>query len=187
MRPRSDSRPAHSFWRPAPLAAISVCLCAFAAGCGYHIAGRAANLPSSWHTVAIPAFVNRTPTYRIEQRVTGAVVHEFLARTKFRIVPSPDDADAVLSGEITDIEVTPLLFDASTGHVTTMLVTIKLKVALQDLATKKIVYQNGNFVFRDEYQLSGDETKFFQEEDPATGRMSREFARDLVSAVLEGT
>jgi hypothetical protein len=162
-------------------------VCAFGCvGCGYHVAGRAANLPSSWHTIAIPAFINRTPTYRIEQRVTNAVVHEFLARTKYRIVPNVHDADAVLHGEITDIETTPLLFDAQTGHVTAMLVTIKLKVMLQDETTQKTVYENNNFVFRDEYQLSGDVTKFFQEENPAMDRMSRDFAKDLVSTVLEG-
>jgi hypothetical protein len=143
-------------------------------------------LPSGWHTVAVPAFLNRTPTYRIEQRVTAAVVREFLARTKYRLVPSEDGADAVLRGEITDILATPLLFDAASGHVTTMLVTMKIKVSLVDEQTKKPVYQNDNFVFRDEYQVSGDVNRFFQEESPALDRMSHDFASDLVSAVLEG-
>lgn len=131
--------------------------------------------------------MNRTPTYRIEQRVTNAVVSEFLARTKYHVVPAADGADAVLHGEITDIQLTPLLFDAATGHVTTMLVTMKLKVSLVDQETAKSVYENDNFVFRDEYQISGDVNRFFQEESPALERMSRDFARDLVSTVLEGS
>lgn len=158
---------------------------ALVCSCGYHVAGRAARLPSTWHTIAVPAFVNRTPTYRIEQRVTNAVVHELLARTKYRVVPRVDGADAVLNGEITDIQATPLLFDATSGHVTTMLVTLKLKVSLVDQATKKVVYRNDNFVFRDEYQISSDVSTFFQEESPAMDRMSRDFASDLVSAILE--
>lgn len=157
----------------------------FLGGCGYHVAGRAARLPSDWRTIAVPAFVNRTPTYRIEQRVTDAVIHEFLARTKYRVVPRVDGADAVLSGEITDIQATPLLFDSTSGHVTTMLVTLKMKVSLVDQATKKVVYHNDNFVFRDEYQISSDVSAFFQEEGPAMGRLSRAFASDLVSAILE--
>lgn len=168
------------------LFAAQLCVCACLVSCGYHVAGRAANLPSNWHTVAVPAFVNRTPTYRVEQRVTNAVVYEFLARTKYHLVPSENGADALLTGEITDIQVTPLLFDAATGHVTTMLVTMKLKVSLEDEKTKKSVYANDNFIFRDEYQVSGDVNRFFQEESPALDRMSRDFARDLVSAVLEG-
>lgn len=181
MRRRFDLRRAKFVMLLAALGCVFAC----ASGCGYHVAGRAARLPSTWHTIAVPAFVNRTPTYRIEQRVTNAVVHELLARTKYRVVPRAAGADAVLHGEITDIEAVPLLFDATSGHVTTMLVTLKLKVSLVDEATKKVVYRNDNFVFRDEYQISGDVNSFFQEEGPAMGRMSRDFASDLVSAILE--
>lgn len=155
-------------------------------GCGYHVAGRTSSLPSTWHTLSIPIFVNHTPSYRIEQRVTESVMHEFIARTKYHIVSSEDGADAVLHGEILDIQAVPLLFDATSGHVTTMLVTIKLKVALTDQSSKKVVYRNDNFVFRNEYQVSGDVNRFFQEEDPAMGRVSRDFAADLVSRVIEG-
>ncbi|MGB7175118.1 MAG: hypothetical protein WBD23_16335, partial [Candidatus Acidiferrales bacterium] len=79
-----------------------------------------------------------------------------------------------------------LLFDASSGHVTTFLVTLKLKVVLVDESTKKTLYRNDNFVFRDEYQVSNDVNTFFQEENPAVDRMSRKFASDLVSALIEG-
>lgn len=130
--------------------------------------------------------MNHTAAYRIEQRVTNAVMHEFLVRTKYHIVAGEDGADAVLHGEITDIEAVPLLFDATSGHVNTMLVTLKFKVALVDETSKKVVYRNDNFVFRNEYQVSSDVNRFFQEEDPALGRMSRDFASDLVARVLEG-
>lgn len=163
---------------------IAVIFCA--AGCGYRVVGRTSELPSSWHTLAVPIFVNHTSTYHIEQRVTEAVIHEFIARTKYHVTPSAAGADAVLHGEITDIEAVPLLFDATSGHVTTMLVTLKLKVSLTDEQTRKVVYRDDNFVFRNEYQVSSDVNHFFQEEDPALGRMARDFASDLTSRVLEG-
>lgn len=175
------------FLAPArPLVVVTLLAVAATAGCGYHVAGRASELPSDWHTLAVPIFVNHTAGYRIEQRVTNAVMHEFIARTKYHILPSEDGADAVLHGEITDIEAVPLLFDATSGHVTTMLVTLKFKVSLVDETSKKVVYRDDNFVFRNEYQVSGEVDRFFQEEDPALGRMSRDFASDLVSRVLEG-
>lgn len=167
------------------LTAAALCVCLMA-GCGYHVVGRNSALPSSWHTLAIPIFVNRTPTYRIEQTVTNAVIHEFLTRTKYRIVQRAEGADAVLRGEITDIQAVPLLFDASSGHVNTMLVTVKLKVALDDQQSQKTVYRNDNFVFRNEYQVSSDVNHFFQEEGPAMQRMSLDFASDLVARLLEG-
>jgi hypothetical protein len=41
-------------------------------------------------------------------------------------------------------------------------------------------------VFRDQYQLSNDLSTFFEEDTPTLQRMSRDFARTLVSNILEG-
>jgi hypothetical protein len=154
-------------------------------GCGYHLAGRAANLPSDWKTVAIPAFKNDTTRYRLEQRFTEAVIREFITRTKYRIVQDQRSADAILTGEVLSIETNPVLFEATTGEVTTMLVTVHSKVQLVDNHTQKNVYKNEDMVFRDEYQISSNVTTFFEEQDPALDRMSRDFASHLVADVLE--
>ncbi len=88
--------------RSFPCASPRVLLVAiFIAGCGYHVAGRGTALPSTLHTIAVPAFVNKTHSYRIEQRMTQAVIREFLSRTSYHIVSEPGSADAVLHGEIT--------------------------------------------------------------------------------------
>ncbi len=155
------------------------------AGCGYHVAGRAANLPSDWKTIAVPAFKNDTTQYRIEQQFTQAVIREFLSRTKYRIVQDTQSADAILHGEVLSIETSPVLFNANTGEVTTMLVTVHTKVQLTDSKTQKSVYENDDMLFRSEYQISPDVKSFFQEEDPALERMSRDFATHLVSDVVE--
>jgi outer membrane lipopolysaccharide assembly protein LptE/RlpB len=156
-----------------------------AGGCGYHVAGRAARLPSDWKVIAIPAFTNNTTRYRIEQRFTQAVIREFITRTKYRIVQDTQSADGVLHGEVVSIETNPVLFDATSGQVTTMLVTVHTKILLVDNITQKTVYQNTDMVFRDEYQISSDVKSFFEEQDPALERMSRDFASQLVSNVLE--
>jgi len=155
-------------------------------GCGYHVAGRAAHLPAKWKTVAVLAFSNHTTHYRIEQKLTQAVVREFLARTSYRVVPTEENADAVLSGEVLSIETSPVLFDASTGQVTTMLVTVHTKVELVDRDTQSAVYRNDDMVFREEYQISGDVQSFFGEQDPALERMSRDFASQVVAGILGG-
>jgi len=154
-------------------------------GCGYHVVGRSGNLPSEWKTIAIPAFKNDTTNYRIEQRFTEAVIREFITRTKYRIVQDPASADAVLTGEVASIETNPLLFEATTGQVTAMIVTVHTKVRLVDNRTEKSVYKNDDMVFREEYQLQTDVTVFFNEQSPALDRMSRDYASHLVADVLE--
>jgi outer membrane lipopolysaccharide assembly protein LptE/RlpB len=157
----------------------------FSYACGYHVAGRAAQLPAAWETIAVPAFTNNTTRYRIEQRFTQAVIREFITRTKYRVIQDQDSADAVLHGTILSIETTPVLFNATSGEVTTMLVTVHTKVELIDSSTKKPVYENADMIFRDEYQISADVQSFFEESGPALERMSRDFASKLVANVLE--
>ncbi len=133
----------------------------------------------------MPALVNRTSRYRIEQRLTEAVIREFQARATYRIVQDENSADAVLHGEIMSIEGSPVLFDATTGRVTAMVVTLRVRVNLIDRQTQKAVYRNDNLVFRDEYQISTDVNSFFEEQDPALERMAHDFAAQVVSAILE--
>ena len=155
------------------------------AGCGYHVAGRASRLPSDWSSIAIPAFKNDTTRYRLEQRLTEAVIREFIERTKYHVVQNVESADGVLHGEVLSIETTPVIFNSTTGEVETMIVTIHTKVLLVDRMTSKPMYKNDDMVFRDEYQISSDVQSFFDEQSPALGRMARDFASKLVSNVVE--
>ncbi len=164
----------------------ALALTAAGAGCGYHVVGRNTMLPKTWHTIAVPLFVNHTLHYRLGQRFTEAVVRELEARTSYRIVPNPSAADAVLLGQVTSIEAVPVMYDPTTGRATTMLVTIHAKVSLKNRRTKKVLFRDDKFVFRDEYELSTNARTFFDEENPAIGRMSRDFAARLVSDLLEG-
>jgi outer membrane lipopolysaccharide assembly protein LptE/RlpB len=165
---------------------LILCVAAVTAGCGYRVAGHSAKLPSEWKTIAIPAFKNDTTRYRIEQVFTSAVIREFITRTKYRIVQDPKNADAVLHGEVLSIDTNPMLFNATTGEVTTMLVTVHTKIELVDNKTEKSVYENEDMVFRNEYQISSDVNTFFEEQDPALERMARDLASHIVSNVLEG-
>ncbi|HSY59532.1 MAG TPA: LptE family protein [Terriglobales bacterium] len=186
-RDRSGSRGHHAkggfaIW----LVCIAVLLGIFVEmGCGYHVAGTSSRLPKDWSSIAIPAFKNDTTRYRIEQRFTEAVIHEFITRTKYRVVQDETGADGVLHGEILSIETSPVIFNSTTGEVETMLVTIHVRVLLVDNLTAKPVYKNDDMVFRDEYQISSDVQSFFDEQSPALGRMARDFASKLVANVVE--
>jgi hypothetical protein len=142
-------------------------------------------LPDTVKTIAVPALVNKTSRYRIEQRLTQAVVREFLARTTYHIVPDAANADAVLQGEVTSIESSAVLFDTATNRATALLVTVRLKVRLEDRQSKNVLYRNDNFLFRETYEISTDVNSFFEEQDPALDRLARDFASKLVAAILE--
>jgi outer membrane lipopolysaccharide assembly protein LptE/RlpB len=178
MNPTLPSRRLHR------LAALFLAVAA-PAGCGYHVAGHNNALPPEIHVIAIPAMENATTSYRIEQRFTSATVHEFLAKTQLRVVSNPANGDAVLHAKIVSIEAVPLLFDTTSGRATTMLVTVKSEVSLTQNVTEKVLYKTDNFVFRNQYEISTDVTSFFEEQDPALDRLSKDFATRVVAAVTE--
>jgi outer membrane lipopolysaccharide assembly protein LptE/RlpB len=164
---------------------ISCCL--VLAGCGYHTAGHATTLPQDVKTIAVPAFVNQTQTYRIEQTLTSAVVREFVTRTNYHMSNQAIDpmADATLRGTVFSTNLTPLTYDSQTGRASSVLVTVGVKVSLTD-RQGKVLFQNPSYVFREQYEVASEISSFFEEDSPAFNRLSRDFARSLVSNVLEG-
>src|SRR6202140_1508978 len=154
--------------------------------CGYHTAGHTVTLPASVQTISIPAFVNQTQTYKIEQRLTAAVVREMVTRTHYRVVnEAGDSADATLRGTVVTTSTSPLTYDSQSGRASSALVVVTARVTLTD-RQGKVLYENPSYLFREEYQVSRELSSFFEEDSPALERLSREFARTLISNVLEG-
>ncbi len=171
--------------RPASLLATIGGL-ALLLGCGYHTAGHAGQLPENVKTIAVPAFKNETPTYRIDQMLTSAVVREFTTRTRYHILNDPGEAaDATLRGTVLSTTTSPLAYDTSTGHAASVMVVVSMKVILTD-RNGKVLYQNPAYLFREQYEVSQDLASFFEEDSPAFRRLSQDFARTLVSNILEG-
>jgi len=167
------------------MAALAM-VCVFGVGCGYHTAGHAVTIPENVRTIAIPAFVNQTQTFKIEQMLTAAVVREFVTLTHYHIVNQVnDDADAVLHGTVLSTYTTPLTYDSQTGRAASVLVVVSMKVSLLD-KQGKVLYQNPAYLFREQYEVARDLNSFFEEDSPAFQRLSRDFAQTLVSNILEG-
>ena len=83
-----------------------------------------------------------------------------------------------------DSVTSPLTYDTATGRTASVLVVVSMKVVLSD-RNGKVLYQNPAYLFREQYELSQDLTSFFEEDSPAMRRLSRDFARTLVSNILE--
>jgi outer membrane lipopolysaccharide assembly protein LptE/RlpB len=155
-------------------------------GCGYHTLGAATHLPPGIRTLSVPEFASNTEAYHTETVMTNAVIREFAARTRFRVTPNADaDADAVLRGTILKEAVAPLTYNSSTQESSSFLITIVASVTLTG-RDGRILYENKNYVFRQQYQSTTDLPTFIQENPAAIERLSRAFARQLVGDVLEG-
>jgi outer membrane lipopolysaccharide assembly protein LptE/RlpB len=167
------------------LAPITVALFALS-GCGYHALGAATHLPPDVKTLAVPVFATKTEAYHTETVMTQAVIREFATRTRLRVTPDASaDADAVLHGTILKETVEPLTYNSSTLQSSSFLITVVVSVTLND-RDGKVLYENKNYVYRQQYQSTTNLSSFFEESPAAVERLSRDFARQLVADVLEG-
>ena len=154
-------------------------------GCGYRMANRPrAGLPPAVRTIAIPTFRNETFRFKIEQSLTTAVIRELLARTSYRVQSSGEESDAILNGVVTAIYSSPIVFDPNSGRTTEVLLTVSLRVSLEDASSHEILFEANDLVFREPYQISSDPTIYFGEDQPALERLSRQVAASLVSTLI---
>jgi outer membrane lipopolysaccharide assembly protein LptE/RlpB len=159
---------------------------AFVGGCGYHTLGAATHLPPDARTLSVPVFQTKTSAYHTEVAMTQAVMREFAARTRLRVTPSEGGSpDVVLKGTILQQSVTPLTYNAATQQSSSFLITVVASVRLEG-RDGRVLFENKNYVFRQQYQSTTDLASFIDESPAAEERLSRDFARALVADVLEG-
>lgn len=153
--------------------------------CGYHVGGKADLVPKSIQTIAIPAFSTMTTRYQLVDILPQQIGREFIARTRFRIVNNPNEADAVLNGTINTVNAYPNVFDPASGKATSIQIAVVLTVNLIQRSTGRVIYSRPNMTFRQNYDVAVDPHQYFDESGPALDRLSRDVARDVVSAIVE--
>ncbi len=154
-------------------------------GCGYHVAGNAAHVPSSVRTLAVPVFRTNVQQFHTEVALTDATVHELNTRTRYRVTQTDDSeaSDATLQGTILTENIAPLTYDPTTGSTSSYLVQITVKVVLT-ARDGRVLYRNDKISFREQFQSTQDLSAFIQEDGAAVARLSRDLAGQIVSEIL---
>lgn len=152
----------------------------------YRPVGRGDWLPRHIRTVGIPPFQNETQRFKVEQRFTASMIDEVLRRGRtLDVLPSAENADAVINGTIRSFALRPVLLD-DFGRARLFEVTITVSLTVRDQTRNRILFDNQNYIFRGEYEISSDPRDFFNEEGPAVERLARDFSRSMVTTLLEG-
>jgi hypothetical protein len=163
-------------------------------GCGYALAGRGNFLPAYIQTIGIPNFENHTSFFQMAQLVTDKVRTEFIGRGSYKIVPEATGADAVLVGAVTNVSILPTNFSTQ-QQASRYTITVTANIQLRDVAKDTVLWSNPAISIREEYDATSalssdpaapvDPTSFFNQESNALERISNEFSRSVVSAILE--
>jgi hypothetical protein len=155
--------------------------------CGYALAGRGSSLPDYIKVISVPLFKNATPLFDVDRIMTERVRAELINRGKYRIADT--GADAIVEATINSVTLSPATFDAN-RQASRYIITVTASVTFTDLKTNKQIWSNPSLSFRDEYPISNpasatDVSAFFGNETNAVTRLASDFARAVVSAMLE--
>ncbi len=152
----------------------------------YKQAGKGEALPSHIKTLAIPPFQNPSLRYKVEQRFTAAMIDEVLRRQRaLQVVAKAEGADAVMLGTIKQFAYRGVLLD-DFGRARVFEITVVAGITVKDQTKNKVLYDNQNYIFKTEYEITGDPNTFFNEEGPAVERLARDFAKSVLTMVMEG-
>ncbi len=193
MRPMSHetgSRPSITSRARRPLRAAAVGagllgLLGAVPGCGYHLAGRSSTLPAGIQSIGVPTFANRTNRTELEQRVTEHVIDEFSTRGRVRILPGEEGAQAVLRGTILSYTVNPVVISEQ-GRATRYEILLTAHVVLSETTTDHVLWEDDHFLFKRQYDVPATPESFVDQEIVAIDDVATDFARSVVTSILEG-
>jgi outer membrane lipopolysaccharide assembly protein LptE/RlpB len=123
----------------------------------------------------------------MDQRLGESLVQEWVRRRRFRLVDDPTEADLILQGAISSVRVSPVTFDAQ-GRATEYQLTLTARVELLDVTgdEPKKVWEDRGFSRPTSYQVDVSAVDYFDRQIQAMEDLSEEYARALVTAVIEG-
>jgi outer membrane lipopolysaccharide assembly protein LptE/RlpB len=168
---------------------VAIALLLSLAGCGYSLSGRGSSVPTTIKTIGVPLFENATPVFDLEQALTEKVRLELISRGKFRVMPDATTTDAVLTGQITNVTITPTAYNQN-QQASRYAFTMVVKVEFRDVKANRVLYENSALNFREEYEVTTGSnlinvTDFLGQNGDAKERMVNDFARTVVSSILE--
>jgi len=129
---------------------------------------------------------NVTTRYQLARLLPADITREFLSRTHYAIVADPNQADAVLAGMVTNFAFYPTVNDPVSGRATGRASRGYPASDLTDRCHPKgALLALGRRIPRALRDLHRP-TAYFDESGTAMQRVSRDVARSVVAAILEG-
>lgn len=149
-------------------------------GCGYSLRG---HLPAHIRTVGVPVFVNRTTEPAVEGLLTRAIVDAFARNGRLRVV-RPEEADAVLDGEVISYTIDSIAFDPR-ANVRQYRLTVGLNLKMRDVRNQTALFEATKLEEYADFQVVGVVSETIVREESALLAAAVSIARAVVNLAVE--
>jgi len=161
-------------------------LAAFSLSCGYNLTSKGSNLPAHVKTIGVPPFRNQTTRPELAERITENVIAELVARGKYKVTTDTRGVDAVLSGTVLKWTSKPVGLSEESDEPERVTVTLEASVTFDDRVLRRVTWEEDSYRFTSDYDVIGDVDEYFDTELGAIEEVAEDFARAVVSAILQG-
>jgi outer membrane lipopolysaccharide assembly protein LptE/RlpB len=150
------------------------------AGCGYSFRG---NLPDHIKTVAVPIFQNKTSEPAVESLLTSAVIDAFASNGRLRVV-KPEEADAILTGEVVGYGIMSIAYD-NLANVRQYRLIVTMNLRLRDVKKNETLFEQQGLKESADFQVLGAVSQTIGAEEGAVRTAATQVARSIVSLTVD--
>lgn len=133
-------------------------ICLFLAlilSCGYGFAPKGDYIDKRITTVYVQSFGNKTSQADLENYVRTAFIDQFILSGRFKIVQNVESADAIIKGNVLNINTSPLSYRANT-LVAEERATMTLEINFREKESGKTIWSSNNVTGTVDYKMETD-------------------------------
>jgi hypothetical protein len=155
-------------------------------GCGYALTSKGSNLPAHVKTIGVPPFNNQTTRPELGERITENIIAALVARGRYKVTSETRGVDAVLSGTVLSWTSKSVVLSEESDEPEQVTVTLEASVVFDDRVLQRVTWREDRYRFSSDYDVIGDPDAYFDTELGAVEEVAEDFARAVVSAILQG-
>lgn len=162
---------------------LTIILCLFVAGCGYHVPGAS----DTWvggeaRTLYVSLFDNQTSEPYVENYITEALVAELSRSRTFVLTENSKVAEVILKGRIEGFQSKALAYSSS-DQITDYRATMRVSLRLVNAQNDKVLWKD-SLSRKADYQATVDKSLQLEGTRLAAEEVSKRLAEDIHARLL---
>ena len=151
--------------------------------CGYTFAPQGEHIDSRIKNIYVEPFGNKTAQAEIENFMRTAFIDQIIQNSRFKAVPNIEQADAIISGNILNLN-TKTLSHRKSILAAEERMTVTLEAAFREKDSGKILWSSRNVIATVDYKLQDDMNSMSADKKRALDKLSRDTAEKAFNLMM---
>jgi outer membrane lipopolysaccharide assembly protein LptE/RlpB len=152
-------------------------------GCGYAFAPQGEHIDTRIKRIYVEPFANKTAQAEIENFMRTAFIDQILQNSRFKTVADIEQADAVISGKVLNLNTTALSYRKSILAAEERM-TVILEVSFREKESGKTLWSSRSVSMTVDYELQDDINLLPATRKRALAKLSRDTAEKAFSMMM---